>query len=520
MKDGELNKRPNAELAHSQSGPIEGRPASDRRPRTQSPKPAPPRPTTDPSSRPRHRGTAPKTTGALRHDSLHHPQDPPSDRTAQIELATPSSLVTLLPYQRAWLKDKSRFKIGMVARQCGKTKFMAAAEVVEDVLEHEARGAKARWLILSRGERQALEAIEEGIKPWCASYGAAFDALEQDFNGDSGVTYKTHEIVFAHGSRIAALPANPDTARGFTASVVLDEFAIHPDSRRIWAALFPVVSRSDLKLRVLSTPNGKDNKFYELMTAQDSLWSRHTTDIYQAVAQGLDRNVEELRAALGDEDIFAQEYELKWLDEASAWLPYELITACEDPEAGRPDKYQGGFCYIGNDIAARNDLWVAWVLELVGDVLWTREVRALRHATFAEQDAVMAELMQRYRVSRLSMDQTGMGEKPVEDARRCYPGKVEGVLFTPQAKLAVATIGKAAFEERKVRIPAGDPILRADLHKPKKVVGATGVPRLVAESDLGGHADRFWAVMLAIAAADPGKYPPPEIFLASDADDY
>ncbi|MDO8434885.1 MAG: hypothetical protein Q7S58_21000, partial [Candidatus Binatus sp.] len=111
-------------------------------------------------------------------------------------------LVYLLPYQRKWLADESRFKIAMVARQCGKTKYMAALEVVEDVLRHESRGEKARWIILSRGERQALEAMEEGIRPWCASYGAAVEALEYDFEGSSGISYKAHEVRFRHGSRI------------------------------------------------------------------------------------------------------------------------------------------------------------------------------------------------------------------------------------------------------------------------------------------------------------------------------
>ena len=78
--------------------------------------------------------------------------------------------------------------------------------------------------------------------------------------------------------------------------------------------------------------------------------------------------------------------DLHWLDEASAWLTYDLIMACEDPEAGKPEKYQGGPCFIGNDIARRNDLWVGWVWEAVGDVLWTREIRVLQHKTFAEQD--------------------------------------------------------------------------------------------------------------------------------------
>ena len=42
---------------------------------------------------------------------------------------------------------------------------------------------------------------------------------------------------------------------------------------------------------------------------------------------------------------------------------------------------------------------------------------------------------------------------------------------------------------------------RADLHKLKKVTGATGVPRFVADSDSNGHADRTWACFLAQHAA-------------------
>jgi phage FluMu gp28-like protein len=407
------------------------------------------------------------------------------------------SLIKLLAYQRRWLADRARFKIGMFARQTGKT-FTTALEVVEDCLDAEAARRRARWVWLSRGERQAKEAMEEAIKPHCRAYGAVFEGLEYDWEG----TYRAVEVTFPGGSRVTALPANPDTARGYSANVVLDEFAIHKDSRAIWGALFPVVSRGDLKLRIISTPKGKGNKFYELMTAQDQIWSRHEVDIYKAVGEGLPRDVEELRAAISDQDLWEQEYELKWLDEASAWLPYDLIFACEDADAGDPGKYQGGLVYVGNDIAARRDLWVAWVLELVGDVLWTREVRVLRRASFAEQDAVLDEIMRRYRVSRLWMDQTGMGEKPVEDAKRRYgASRVEGLLFTNAAKLDIATAGKSRLEDRKLRIPAGDMHLRADLHKPKRVVGPTGIARFIAEDDGEGHADRFWALMLACGAA-------------------
>lgn len=414
-------------------------------------------------------------------------------------MTTPRAI--LYPYQRRWLDDQARFKIGMFSRQSGKT-YTTTLEIAEDIIRAELEKRRVRWVILSRGERQAREAMNEGLKMHLRAWGAAFEACETDFRLSDATTCKALEVSMRHGSRVTALPANPDTARGFSANVFLDEFAFHQDSRKIWAALFPVVSRPGLKLRVVSTPNGKGNKFYDLMTAQDDVWSRHTVDIYQAVADGLPRDIDELRAGCGDPDAWEQEYELHWLDEASAWLPYELITACEHERAGDPLGYTGGPVYVGVDIGRRHDLFVVWVVEQVGDVLWTREVIARRGATFAEQDGILADVFTRYRVLRVCMDQTGMGEKPVEDAQRKHgTSRVEGVLFTAANKLALATVGKQAFEDRHIRIPMGDDAIRADLHKLQKVAGPTGAPRFVADADSGGHADRTWALFLAVSAA-------------------
>lgn len=407
----------------------------------------------------------------------------------------------LYPYQRRWLDDPARFKIGMFSRQSGKT-YTTTLEIAEDIIRAELENRRVRWVILSRGERQAREAMDEGLKVHLRAFGAAFDAFETDFRLSDATSCKSLEVTMKHGSRVTALPANADTARGFSANVFLDEFAFHADSRKIWAALFPVISRPGLRLRVVSTPNGKNNKFYDLMTGKDDVWSRHTVDIYQAVADGLPRDIDELREGCGDPDAWAQEYELQWQDEASAWLPYDLITACEHDRAGQPDAYTGGPAYVGVDIGRRHDLFVIWVLEALGDVLWTREVIARKGATFAEQGALLDEVLARYRVLRVCMDQTGMGEMPVEEAQRKHgTSRVEGVLFTAAHKLALATLGKQAFEDRRLRIPQGDTALRADLHKLQKVSGPTGTPRFVADSDSGGHADRAWACFLAVSAA-------------------
>lgn len=411
--------------------------------------------------------------------------------------------VPLFGYQRRWFMDRSRFKLGMFARQTGKT-FTTTLEIVDDCFAAAISGRRERWVILSRGERQAKEAMDEGIKRHAQAYSLAFQAEEFDWKGDTG-SYRALEVTLPNGSRITGLPANPDTARGFSSNVFLDEFAFHKDSGAIWKALFPVIS-AGWKLRVTSTGNGKGNKFYELATGKDDAWSRHIVDIYQAVADGLPRDIEELRAGIADADAWAQEYELQWLDEASAWLPYDLISSCEEFEAGDPEGYQGGVCFVGVDIGRRNDLFVIWIWEQVGDVLWCREIVELKRATFAQQDEALDAVMKRYRVGRACMDQTGMGEKPVEDAQRRYGGRVEGVLFTGPNKLVLATAGKERFEDRTVRIPEGRPELRADLHKIRKVASATGAPRFVAERD-DDHADRTWAAFLGIhAASDPQEY--------------
>lgn len=431
------------------------------------------------------------------------------------------SAISLLPYQKAWLADASRFKLGLMARGTRKT-FTSTLEAVNDIMEAEASGARTRWIIASRGERQSLVAIEFA-KQHAKAFALGITAITEDRETEDGVRYKVHTITFPNGSEIIGVPANPDTLRGYTGNLLLDEFAFHADSRKIWAAVFPII-RGSFKLRVVSTPNGKGNKFYELATSTDLGWSIHRVTIVDAVAQGLDLDLDEQKKALNDEDIWAQEYMLEWLDEASAWLDYDLINSVESEDAGDPAKYAGGLVFTGEDIGLRSDLWVMWAAEQVGDVLVTREIRTLKRARFIEHDAVRDELFARYRIVRHCMDQTGMGEKPVEDAKRRHGDlRVEGVLFTAASKLMLATVGKQRFQDRRIRIPSADQALRIDLHKLKKESGATGTPRFVADRDSEGHADRAWACFLACyAAAAPRmvyEYTPVRGNTADDDDD-
>ena len=274
------------------------------------------------------------------------------------------------------------------------------------------------------------------------------------------------------------------------------------------------------RVHVLSTHNGESSPFNRLvgdLRGGGRPGSLHSVPFAAAVGDGLARRrlevagqawspeaeaawVAEVRAEYGADA--AEELDCIPAAGDGAWLTWEQIRGAEHPDAGDPAKRRGGRCVVGNDIARRKHLWVAWVLEIAGGVAWTREISELQDASFAEQDAELDRLVERYRPARVAIDQTGMGEKPVEDAVRRYgKERVEGVLMTPAARLELAGALRRRFEDSTIRIP-GRAAVRQDLHAVRRAAGPTGAPRLVAAADTDGHADRFWACALACGAAE------------------
>lgn len=402
--------------------------------------------------------------------------------------------VQLTKYQQAWVEDKTRFKIALKARQTGFS-FAVALEVVFDCAEH-----RATWVLLSRGERQSKELMEK-VSMHARALGIACQELETTFQIDDK-DIKQLEVHFPNGSRVIGLPANPDTARGFSGNVVLDEFGFHADSRKIWTALYPTITRG-YKLRVISTPNGKSNKYYELWSDTTGTWSHHRVDIYDAKEQGLDVNIEELRAGCESEDDWLQEFCCEFIDEAGAFLTYELITPCEeDMVLEIPEGFEfSNDLYLGVDIGRKRDLTVMWLVEKLGDVYWTRLVKRMEKAPFRVQGDELHALLKLPRIRRCGIDATGIGAQLAEEAKDAFGSLVEDVTFTEAVKQELAVTTRRRFEDRQVRIPS-ERRVREDLHSVKKVTTAAGHIRYDAERNDSGHADHFWALALALHAGD------------------
>jgi len=415
--------------------------------------------------------------------------------------------VKLYDFQKRWLQDKSRFKAGCWARQTGKS-FGVSLEAVDDAVE-----TGEDWVLLSAGERQSKEIIQK-CKLHTEAYSVAASEIEEDFFEDTRTKQLT--ISFPNRARLIGLPANPDTARGFSANVILDEFAFHRDSVEIWKALFPIISRG-YKLRVVSTPQGKSNKFYSLFTG-DNRFSKHLVDIYQAVKDGAPHNIEELKEGIDDEEAWQQEFECKFLDEATAFLTYELIASCEtegllqeiDFENFDPSVLEfpvTGPLYAGVDIGRKRDLTAIWIIEQIGDIYWTRAIIILRKQKFKTQEEFLWHVIDKLNISRTCIDSTGIGAQLAENTVTKFgTHRAEAVDFTNKVKNDLATRMLRKFQDRQIRIPISQK-LRNDLHSIKKTTTVAGNIRFDAERTKDGHADRFWGGALSLMATDEGTIP-------------
>jgi len=405
----------------------------------------------------------------------------------------------LLPYQLDDVVSNDRFRWNNWSRQTGKSFTKSFRRIVRGIAR------QRNQFILSAGGRQSREVIMKA-RQHCETLSLAFNYQESEAGVFDGAKYTQHEIHLPEvGIRIVGLPANPETARGFTGDVFLDEFAMHRYDREIWGAMFPSVMRGKGELDVASTPKGQLNKFYELK--DNPQFGHQTITIDDAVIQGLkDVDIAVLRETMGDDELFRQEFGCEFIDGATAFLTLDLIRACEDDKLpGELDvkalAQHKGDILVGVDLGRRHDLTVIWALEAIGSQLISRGLIELHNTPFRNQFELLCELFECKCVRKAGIDATGMGMQLAEQlTERFGVHRVEGHTFTANLKEAMAGKLRVKMEEKALAIPANRKI-REDLHSIEKSVTIDGHIRLRAPRTEGSHADRFWALALAVYAA-------------------
>jgi phage FluMu gp28-like protein len=403
-----------------------------------------------------------------------------------------------LPYQVRWLRDPKQFKIGLWSRQTGKD-YTCAAEALFDC---QARPG-VHWLIIAASERQALESFRK-VKGWAERLRSMGLGRMQAFQATA------NELSLANGSRITALPAKPATIRGFSANVILTEFAFHEDQEALWQAVFPIITNEitgTKKLRIITTPGGRGNLFDRLW--HDSQFSKHRVTIHEARSAGLSVNIETLRQGICDPEAWVQEYECQFIDGNTVLLPYELIDTCVSRnaiETSSPEDLSRarGRLFAGIDFGRKHDLTVCWILERLArgpqsPIYITREVLVLERMSTPDQFIQLAPRVELAR--RACLDATGAGVGLGDLLTRKFGAKIELCNFTPQLKQELFPKLRAAFERGSLQIPPSG-VIKDDLHGIQRIVSHQGQITYRASYRPDGHSDRCTALALGLRAAE------------------
>jgi phage FluMu gp28-like protein len=431
-----------------------------------------------------------------------------------------------LPYQSAWITDQTLLKIMEKGRQIGlswSTAYAAAERTAAEAARHD------QW-VSSRDEIQAKLFLED-CKLWAKiMHRAASDLGEIVLDPEKRIS--AYVLEFSSGRRIHSMSSNPDAQAGKRGGRVLDEFALHPDPKKLWAIAYPGITWGG-KLEVISTHRGSHNFFNELIRearegGNPKNISLHRVTLADALTQGFLAKLQKMlpetdprqdmdeaayfdfvKAGCADEESFQQEYMCRPADDDVAFLEYDIITAAEYPagrdwQLGLADKATGRL-YGGLDIGRKQDLTVLWVFEELGDIFYTRRVECLKNMRKSEQEKILWPWIEK--CDRVCIDATGLGIGWADDAQDKFgAARIEAITFTGRIKEALAYPLRARFEDRLIRIPF-DPETRADLRQVTKQTTAAGNIRFTAERTPDGHADRFWALALAIHAASRPNAP-------------
>lgn len=384
----------------------------------------------------------------------------------------------LFDYQREFLNSDDAFRIVLKSRQIGFSYVSSADALIGAV-------AGRNQLFLSASEEQAL-ILMRYMKQWAKDYGI-------NFTKDS-----EHEVELENGAYIKSLANNFRTVQGFTGDIWMDEFAWYANPKRIWHAFVPSIGAIKGRLTILSTPFEERSLFHDLYSDESKyyMFKRFCVNIYRAIDDGLDFDLETMRD-LFDADTWASAYECQFVDDESSLLSISLIKSCVDNKAHYFTPKSNETIYAGYDVGRVNDRSTLAGVVLENGIYKTAMMDVLAKAKFEEQKEHLNAFLKTYPLSVLKIDKTGIGMNLAENMHSKFKSRVGGVWFSNTRKEEMALNLKKAFEDKLIRIP-NDPLLIADIHAIKRTAGAKSF-KYDAKRNEYGHADRFWALALALS---------------------
>lgn len=468
----------------------------------------------------------------------------------------------LLPYQKAWLADKSPVKVVEKSRRIGLT----WAQALDDVLKASTSGRDGMDVLYISFNQDMTREYIDTCAEWAKKLQIVAGKVNEDiFRDGDEREIKAFRIDFASGHKILALSNRPSNLRGKQGRVIIDEAAFVEDLPELLKAALALLMWGG-QVIIISTHDGAENPFNELIQdvrAGNLPYSLHRITLDDALSAGLYRRIcrvtkqdwtpeaeEAWRADLiktygdgADEELFCIPRQ-----SSGAYLTTSMIEACMEaapvltwtPPAGDfvdwplpvAERYTKNWVaeqiepllsglpqdrahFCGVDFGRSGDLSVFWPATEEKDLRlvppFVLELRNCPHRT--QQQILFAVLDGLPRFSGVSLDARGNGSALAESVRQQYgPELVREVMISESWYRETMPLLKAGIEDKTLIIPKDADIL-SDFRSLRVVKGVARVPEQRTKDKTGGrHGDSAvaCAMMLdarrALGSSEPWEY--------------
>ncbi|MGL4822431.1 MAG: terminase ATPase subunit family protein [Plesiomonas shigelloides] len=426
---------------------------------------------------------------------------------------------SMFGYQRVWFNAGKQFRVRnlLKSRQIGATFFFAREALIDALVT----GRNQIFLSASKAQAHVFK-----------QYILAF-AQEVD------VELKGDPMTLSNGAILYFLGTNSRTAQSYHGNLYLDEYFWIPKFQELRKVASGMAMHKKWRLTYFSTPSSLSHDAYPFWSGQlfnrgrakadhikldvspkalqtgrlceDGQW-RQVVTVEDAVAGGCDLfDLNQLRLDYS-QDEYDQLLMCIFADDSSSVFPLPMLQKCMvdswevwtdyKPFAARPLASRP--VWIGYDPAkggAGDSAGCAVVAPpaVIGGKFRVLERHRWAGMDFRAQADAIRQITQRYNVTYIGIDSTGIGEGVLQLVRQFYPA-VTDIQYNPSVKIRMVMKTQDVMNKGRLEFDAGWKDLAQAFMSIRRAVTTGGrMPTFEAgRSEETSHADIAWAVMQAL----------------------
>ncbi|WP_447781638.1 terminase ATPase subunit family protein [Pseudomonas plecoglossicida] len=435
----------------------------------------------------------------------------------QVEKLLEAFLDGCFDYQKDWYRaGNQRTRAILKSRQIGAT-FYFAREALIDALT---TGRNQIFLSASKAQAHIFKAYIQAF---------ARDTIGVELSGDP--------IILANGAELHFLGTNARTAQGYHGNFYFDEFFWTFKFKELNKVASGMAMQKQYRRTYFSTPSSMAHEAYTFWTGErfnkgkptaqhikldvthsalqmgrlceDRIW-RQIVTIMDAEERGCDLfDLDELRLEY-DAAAFQNLLMCEFVDDGASIFPLALLQPCmvdswtewDDykPFAARP--FADRQVWVGYDPAETGDtagLIVVAPPLIPGGKFRVLERHQFRGMDFDSQAETIRKVTQRYWVTYIGIDTTGMGSAVAQLVRQFFPG-LRTFSYNPEVKTRLVMKAWDVISKGRLEFDAGWTDLAQSLMAIRKTItpGGRQFTYTAGRNDTTGHADLAWALFHAL----------------------